>query len=431
MQKRFSVVIPTRDATYTLRSTLQTCLAQDFEDCEIIVSDNQSSPATRQVVDDLADHRLKYVRTPHLLAMTDSWEFAVAQASGEYVTLLGDNDGLLLHALPEIDRIIRMLDTKILRWESVCYNWPDLPVQEYASANELLIPLKQTNYYHPIRRRTSNRMIPAVLNSPNSYAQLPMIYASAIHHSLIARLRDHNGRVFRSQYPDVYSGFAFAHLAGTYHSVDAPMNINALSGKSTGFACFYLKERSPIAREFRTLNSQANLTRHPWIPDLPLMAVAVADAFLHAKEALFPDERACALDRKQMMISCIKELRVADDEEWRKAREVMRQTLVDDTRLLAWFDVEYGNRSLASLNRTNQRSVLKRYGGTYLHLDAAELGVSDVFGAAQLCEKLLGYKLDGVNAHPKSRVPRLVRGLRRPLLSLARALVRRSHVENR
>ena len=420
MQKRFSVIIPTREGTYTLRSTLQTCLAQDFEDCEIVVSDNHSSPATKQVVDDLADHRIKYVRTPRPLAMTDSWEFAVAQASGEYITLLGDNDGLLLHALPEIDRIIRMLNTKILRWESVCYNWPDLPVQEYASANELLIPLKQTNYYHPIHRRRSRPMILAAANARISYAQLPMIYASAIHHSMIRRLRDQTGRVFRTRYPDVYSSFAFGHLAGTYHSVDAPMNINALSGKSTGVACLYLKGRSPIAREFQTLNSQANHTHHPWVPDLPLMATASADAFQHAKEALFPDERAYSLDRKQMIISCIEELRVAGDEEWRNAREVMRQTLVDDTRLLAWFDIEYGNRSFVSLNRTKQRSVLKRYGGTYLHLDAAEFGVSDVFGAAQLCEKLLGYKLDGVNAHLEPRSSDLWGKVR----SLARVLVR-------
>jgi glycosyltransferase involved in cell wall biosynthesis len=420
MQKRFSVVIPTREGTYTLRSTLRTCLAQDFEDYEIVVADNHSSPATKQVVDDLADHRIKYVRTPRLLAMTDSWEFAVAQASGEYVTVLGDDDGLLSHALPEIDRIIRMLDTKIIRWESVCYNWPDLPVQAYASANELLIPLKQTNYYHPIHLRTSSHMIPAVANLQISYAQLPMIYSSAIHHSLITRLRDHNGRVFRSQQPDIYSSFAFAHLAGTYHSVDAPMNINALSGKSTGVACLYLKGRSPIAREFQTLNSQANHAHHPWVPDLPLMAAAIADAFQHAKEALFLDKRAFSLDRKQMIISCIEELRVADDEEWRNAREVMRETLVDDTRLLAWFDIEYGNRSPVPSNRSKQKSVLKRYGGTYLHLDAAEFGVSDVFGAAQLCEKLLGYKLDGVNAHLEPRWSDLWGKVR----SLARVLVR-------
>jgi FkbM family methyltransferase len=46
-----------------------------------------------------------------------------------------------------------------------------------------------------------------------------------------------------------------------------------------------------------------------------------------------------------------------------------------------------------------QKPALRRYGGTYLHLDAAEFGVRDVYDAAVLCERLLGYKADGVNAH--------------------------------
>src|SRR5437016_943724 len=120
---RFSIVIPTRNRADTLRHTLRTCVAQEFDDFEIVVSDNDSSPLVREAVESFADPKIKYVRTPRLLAMSDSWEFAVAQAAGEFITLIGNDDGLLLHALPEIDRVIRMLDASILRWDSVCYNW--------------------------------------------------------------------------------------------------------------------------------------------------------------------------------------------------------------------------------------------------------------------------------------------------------------------
>src|SRR5438105_2007062 len=141
--------------------------------------------------------------------MSDSWEFALSHAAGEFVTLLGNDDGLLLHALREIDRLIQMLDAKILRWESVCYNWPDLPVQEHAPAHALLIPLKQQNGYYPIRRRDSASMIQAAGNSAVSYSELPLVYCSAIHHSVIDRLRSQAGRIFRSRSPDVFSSFAF------------------------------------------------------------------------------------------------------------------------------------------------------------------------------------------------------------------------------
>ena len=79
---RFSVVIPTRQRANTLRHTLQTCLAQDYDDYEIVVCDNFSSPETRQVVDDCASERIVYLRTSRPLAMSVNWELAVEQARG-------------------------------------------------------------------------------------------------------------------------------------------------------------------------------------------------------------------------------------------------------------------------------------------------------------------------------------------------------------
>jgi glycosyltransferase involved in cell wall biosynthesis len=51
---RFSIVIPTRQRAHTLYFTLRSCLMQSFDDYEIVVCDNCSSPATREVVESFA-----------------------------------------------------------------------------------------------------------------------------------------------------------------------------------------------------------------------------------------------------------------------------------------------------------------------------------------------------------------------------------------
>src|SRR5437899_331929 len=147
----------------------------------------------------------------------------------------------------------------------------------------------------------------AAANGRASYAELPMIYCSAIHRRWIERLRARAGRVFQSECPDIFSAFAFASLAGTYYSVAAPIGINGLSGKSNGVAGIYLKEQSPVSQEFRSLNTQAGHTRHPHGPAVPVMSASVADSFLHAKTALFPEDTSITLDRKQLMVNCINE----------------------------------------------------------------------------------------------------------------------------
>ena len=180
---RFSIVIPTRDRPHTLEFTLQTCLAQDWQDFELLVSDNSSPPQTQELVERHSDPRLRYVRTPALLAMTDSLEFAVAQAKGQYVIIQGDDDGLLRHALPVIDEVLRATNTPLLRWESAVFNWPDL-CNPYFQPNTLLLPLTQRHARHALRICNSRKMIQATVNGHLSYSDLPIIYASVIRRDL-------------------------------------------------------------------------------------------------------------------------------------------------------------------------------------------------------------------------------------------------------
>ncbi len=393
---RFSIVIPTRNRAATLAFTLQTCRSQAFEDFEVIVSDNDSPPQTRAVVEACADKRVKYVRTPAPLAMTDSWEFACEQASGEFVTVIGDDDGYLLHALTEIDRLLRLVDARVLRWDSVLYNWPDLARQQYAQPNGLLIPLRMEKAHHAIRAVDAAEVVPLAANSQLNYAELPMIYCSAVHQDILRQLRQKTGRVFKGRTPDIYSAFAIAWMAGTYHTVNAPLNIAGLSGKSTGVAHLFVKDRNAVDEDFRTLNDRAGHSVHPIVPDLPRLPALVADAFLHAQDALGSADPASVLDRKQLIANCLRETEA--EGEWKQVLAVCRLSLADDAELLTWFDSTYGDQPFDALPRTTRRQVEKRYGGTYLNLDASEFGVSDVASAAVLCEKLLGYQRDGVNA---------------------------------
>jgi Glycosyl transferase family 2 len=363
---RFSVVIPTRNRADTLPFTLRTCLEQDFDDYEVVVSDNGSDSETQEVVEQVGHPRVRYVRTPQPLAISDSWDFAVAQASGEYVTVLGADDGLLPHALREIDRLLRLVDTPALRWECVSYTWPNLPATEHAVPNRLLIPLTQSGSGHALRRVEAGDVMQAAANSRISYACLPMIYCSAIHHGLLARLRERTGRVFQGTAPDMYSSWALAHVAGTYHSLDAPLGINALSGSSTGVAVIYLQGRSAIGQDFHALNAGARWTRHPSVPDLPVMAAYVADSFLQAREALFPEDADLCLDRKLLAMNCLRQVRCADQGEWQRAVEAVRLSLADDAKLLAWF-AEQDDKA-PRLSRRPPTPFGRRYGGTYLHL---------------------------------------------------------------
>src|SRR5262245_32164305 len=136
---RFSIVIPTRDRAHTLEYAIRTCLAQTFDDFEVVVCDNCSSPATRDAVERCCNPKVKYIRSEKPLAMSDNWDLALSHARGEYLTVIGDDDGLLLHALSAADRAIATLKVKAFRWAKLYYHWPDQA--QCFPANYLRIPL--------------------------------------------------------------------------------------------------------------------------------------------------------------------------------------------------------------------------------------------------------------------------------------------------
>ena len=104
---KFNVIIPTRERADVLLHCLRTVVMQDYEDLTIIVSDNFSQDNTRQVVDSFHDPRIKYVNTGKRVRMSHNFEFALSHVKDGWVTILGDDDGLLPDALTTVAGVIK------------------------------------------------------------------------------------------------------------------------------------------------------------------------------------------------------------------------------------------------------------------------------------------------------------------------------------
>ena len=92
---KFNVIIPTRERADTLLHCLRTIVSQNYENLDIIVSDNFSQDNTREVVESFSDPRIKYINTGKRVSMSHNWEFALHHVQGDYVTFVGDDDGFL------------------------------------------------------------------------------------------------------------------------------------------------------------------------------------------------------------------------------------------------------------------------------------------------------------------------------------------------
>lgn len=392
---RFSIVIPTRNSHSVLKYTIMTCLKQNFYDYEIVISDNSSNNFTENMIKEFNDPKIKYYRPEDELSMTDNYNFAIGKAEGEYILVLGSDDGLLFHALNTLDLILSSTDIKILKWNSIAYLWPD--VKLVGQENLLYISNKPAGKIN-INTIRYSEIVNHVLNFELPYAALPMLYCNAVvHRDVVLKLRDLTGTVFKGLIPDVYSGFALACVQEEFSSIDIPISIGGSSGKSNGIS--FIKpnmdsETKAIQEDFLVLNGGKTVNHLGIAPDIPNVVVAVAEAFLTMKQTLAEYSEKMSLNRKKMLQICADELDCSDAN-FSIYLQRIYESLYDDSTLQQWFvdnyidNIEFYSRGIDKQSFTHYQKGFTSTG--MLVLDMSDFNVTDVYGASEFFSRITGW----------------------------------------
>ncbi len=93
MTLKVTIGLPTYNrANKFLVPALECALAQDYDNLEIIVSDNCSTDNTQGIVESYDDPRLRYVRQQENIGANNNFNFCVNEAQGSYFLLYPDDD---------------------------------------------------------------------------------------------------------------------------------------------------------------------------------------------------------------------------------------------------------------------------------------------------------------------------------------------------
>ncbi len=106
---KFSILIPAYKRTF-LYEALRSCLAQDYENFEIIVVDDASPERLEEIVRQFNDLRVKYFRNNRNCGayhVVDNWNICLSKANGNFVICIGDDDKLLPNCLSSYFALIQ------------------------------------------------------------------------------------------------------------------------------------------------------------------------------------------------------------------------------------------------------------------------------------------------------------------------------------
>lgn len=328
---RYSILIPTLNRPDTLRYALRTALNQISDDYEVVVSNNGGNPATTEVIRETNSRRVREVTPPGLCSMSDNWEFGVEQCRGEFITVLGDDDGVMPDLISTADNIINSTGAKVLSWETNLYWWPNaasrfrhntLHLRHYSTSEAIALSSRSV-----LKKYYDFEVSPIIV---------PMIYYSFVHRSIIDQAKRDMPAYFHALAPDIFSGIVNLHYTDFYVRCTRPLAVSGISGHSNG----YKLRQGPkeITDVYATLKGKRKM--HPSVFESRNEILCVVDSMATAKDYLFPDANEIKVNTDGVIWAMINSLSYNV--------EFYDQTLDEITRFAAMSQIDISNITLPS-----------------------------------------------------------------------------------
>jgi len=393
---KFSVVIPTRERADTLYHTIRTCVSQDYDNLEIIVSDNASNDNTRDVVLSFKDKRITYINTGKRISMSDNFEFALSHVKTEgYVIYIGDDDGLLPNAIHDINAVIVDTGAQVLRWDVPSFFWATLKMNK---ANQLHIPSLGSG----ITIRDSATTIQNVLSFKAPYQSLPLMYIySAVEYEVIRRIKSLSGRFYHSMTPDVYSGFAIAGAVDSFINSKRSYAIGGASHHSIGASAMGGSRSSGVLQKYLNEN---NAPFHSSLVISTSLQEVIIENFLQARDYL-PFFDKFTMHMEQLLFEMMKEAAVKPQNYYMGIKDVVLQigqmhnipyaaqrAIAANPMKAPGSGRKLTVRNLGRAGLIVASQFIKDLRKRSIYIDCSYLNVNNIYDASLLCDHILRLK---------------------------------------
>lgn len=246
---KFSVLLPTRNRLDLLSYAIETVRKQDYDNWELIVSDNCSDEDVEGYVRSLGDPRIKYFRTEKFIPVTDNWNNALEKCDGDYVIMLGDDDCLMKGYFSTLKEIIEKYGSPDLVYTSAfLYAYPGVlpgcPEGFLRSYSQRRI-FKSAQEPFWLDKAEAKTLAESSLNFRIQFDY--NMQFSLVSSKLIKEMAKY-GRFYQSPYPDYYASNAMMLKAARILIVPLPLVTIGISPKSFGF--YYFNDAESTGNQF-------------------------------------------------------------------------------------------------------------------------------------------------------------------------------------
>jgi glycosyltransferase involved in cell wall biosynthesis len=257
----FSVLLPTRDRLDLAMGAIETVRSQTFRNWEIVVADNCSAEDVAGYIASLSDNRIVYTRSNTPLPVTANWSRALDASSGEFIIMLGDDDGLVPGYFERLLEANDALEQPDFIYHGA-YHFafpgalPNLPQGALTDVTFFQSILRNRQGYSLLEKEQAHAVARAALDMRAHYAFNMQHFL--FNRRFVDRMAEF-GAFFQGPFPDFYAANMSMLKADRIGLLAEPAVIIGISPKSYGFFHFNKREKGGIS----FLNTAAYIDQTP------------------------------------------------------------------------------------------------------------------------------------------------------------------------
>ena len=250
---KYTIIIPAKNSFTYIKDCIQSVITQDFTDYELIVSDNEPLNNTFDYVTSLNHPNIRLLKNEEQLSMVDHFEWALSHATGQWVIILGADDGVMPYFFKLAEFLTKKADEKNIKainsaisffiWNGCQAVYGDTAIDYNAKA---FYSIKNSKF----------EILNALIGN-KYYINLPYMYAtSLVHKSVIEEAKQkQNGMFYAAQTPDACSAAIICSIENEYIESAIPLGWSGASPSSNGLK--YSKNKKEYQAEyFKNMSSK-------------------------------------------------------------------------------------------------------------------------------------------------------------------------------
>ena len=191
-----SIVMPTRNRFDYVRYSIKSILSMPTQQIELVVSDNSNSNELELwLKDNVSDSRFVYHYSSVPVTMCENYETAMGLASGEYIGLIGDDDGISIEIVDAASWAKDCELDALVPAALVNYVWPDLRLKSKGSIKPGELQIRSFTGNKTIID-PSEEMIKCARAAGQKFYALPKAYYGIVRKQCMDHVKDRTGSYF-------------------------------------------------------------------------------------------------------------------------------------------------------------------------------------------------------------------------------------------